>query len=303
MQTSRTIRGLVLGVGAAALVSGAALAADIPVKVKPAPAPPTPLFDIAFGAALMTDYNFRGVSQSDRKWSGGAYVEFQYNSPVGTWYAGLAAWRIDWPFAYGFTDPSAEVDVTAGWRNSWGPLSLDLGYILYYYPGERFNGFTTQSDFWEIYAKLGYNITPDLSVGVNVFYTPDLLHYSTTIATITGVATKADAVYASLTGKWTTPLKIGDIGTYVSGELGHWWIDNTGFIASGYLDPSYTYWNIGLAFTFKQWTLDLRYHGNDMNVFTCASFLLSAVPNPSNRWCGDAFIASLKFDATLSSLR
>lgn len=53
---------------ALAMVSGAALAADLPVKA--AKAPPAPAFDpwdIAFGSAIMNDYIFRGVTQSNHK--------------------------------------------------------------------------------------------------------------------------------------------------------------------------------------------------------------------------------------------
>ncbi len=100
-----------------------------------------------------------------------------------------------------------------------------------------------------------------------------MLNYSQTFAFF-GVSAKAPATYASITGKWVTPWKSGDFGSYISGELGHWWIDSAGFIAgSGYVDPSYSYANIGLAVTWKTLTLDFRVHGNDMNVATCASFL------------------------------
>jgi len=286
-------------------MSGSAFAADMPVKAAKAPvAPPPPAWDIAFGAWVGSDYNFRGVSQSNRDWSAGAYVEPQFNTPIGQFYIGAAIARIDWPSTatYGFTDPSAEVDFYGGWRNTWGAISVDLGGIYYYYPSETFNGFTRQSDFWEVYAKLAYAITPDLTVGANVFYTPDLLHYSTSVATAGGNG-KPDGVYASLTGKWVTPVKWGDVGTYLSGELGHWWIDDAPFRSAGYVDdPSYTYWNLGAALTYKVFTLDFRYHGNDLSTAECATFLFSAVGNPSNKWCNDAFIVTLKVDTTLSAL-
>jgi uncharacterized protein (TIGR02001 family) len=297
---------VVLSVVAAVAMSSSAFAADVmPVKAAKAPPPPvTPMFDIAFGAWVGTDYNFRGVSQSNRDWSAGAYVEPQFNTAIGQLYIGAAIARIDWPStpAFGFTDPSAEVDFYGGWRNTFGALSTDVGFIYYYYPSEVFNGFTTKSDFWEIYAKVAYAITPDLTIGANVFYTPDLLHYSTSVATAGGTG-KPDAIYASLTGKWVTPWKWGDVGSYLSGELGHWFIDDAPFLSAGYVDdPSYTYWNIGAALTYKMVTLDFRYHGNDMNTAECATFLFSAVGNPSNRWCKDAFIVTAKFDTTLSAL-
>ena len=53
---------------AAAAILGAmpALAADLKPVTKAPPAPPPSPWDIAFGGALMTDYNFRGISQSQQ---------------------------------------------------------------------------------------------------------------------------------------------------------------------------------------------------------------------------------------------
>lgn len=307
---------VVLSVIAALAVSAAApaFAADMPVKGKVVAPAPAPLpFDIAIGGVVMSDYNFRGVSQSNRGWSGGAYFEPQFATSFGTLYAGLAAYGISWPTNLGFTDPSAEVDIYGGWRNTFGALSVDLGLIYYYYPAESFNTLTGQSDFYEIYGKFGYAITPDLSVGANVFYSPDLLHYSTTFAALGVGGGKVGSTYASLTGKWVTPLTFNGIGTYISGELGHWWIQGGQFVAAGLgpvgggaglgLDPDYTYWNVGIAFTYKAITLDLRYHGTNQSKDKCASFLAANSPNASNNWCNDTFIAALKFDTMLSALK
>jgi hypothetical protein len=77
---------VVLSVVAAVAMSGSAFAADMPVKAAKAPvvAPAaTPPFDVAFGAWVGSDYNFRGVSQSDRKWSAGGYLEPQFNTAIG----------------------------------------------------------------------------------------------------------------------------------------------------------------------------------------------------------------------------
>ena len=300
---------------AVAALSAPAVAADMPVKAKAAPVAATPAWDIAVGGVVMSDYNFRGVSQSNRGPSGGAYFEPQYNIGFGTLYVGVAAWAIDWPNGFGFSAPSAEVDIYGGWRNTWGAFSLDLGTIYYYYPKETLGvgGFTTKSDFVELYAKASYAITPDLTVGANVFYSPDVLHYSTSFCTATAGAncSKADGVYASITGKWVTPLSFNGVGLYLSGELGHWWLDGTGFVAAGAgtgvlgagLDPDYTYWNVGAALTYKALTLDFRYHDTDMSRLQCAAFLVTVVPNGSNNWCNSAFIVSAKFDTTLSALK
>jgi uncharacterized protein (TIGR02001 family) len=284
----------------ASLAGGSALAADLKMIGKAPPAPPPPAWDIAFGGVVMSDYNFRGISQSNKGPSAGAYIEPQLTVPFGTLYVGLAGYGINWPSGagYGFTDPSAEIDFYGGWRNTWGKFSLDLGAIYYYYPKEQFNGFTSDSDFWEVYAKAGYAFTPSLSIGANVFYTPDLLNYSASFA-----AGNVGAVYASATGKWVLPWTAGALGAFVSGELGHWWISDSNWTAVGLTDPSYTYYNIGLAFTYKALTLDLRYHGTDQSVTDCNNFLIVGAGNPSSNWCNDTFVASIKFDTSVNALK
>lgn len=304
---------LMSAVAAVALSAAPAFAADMPVKGKKVVAAPAPsIFDIAFGGVVMSDYNFRGVSQSNRGFSGGAYFEPQLSIGFGTLYAGIAAYGVDWPGtapAYGFTSPSAEVDLYGGWRNTFGALSVDIGLIYYYYPKETWNGFTDDSDFYEIYGKFGYAITPDLTIGANVYWTPDLLNYSQTF-TATG-GQKAGATYVSGTAKWVLPWTTNGIGAFVSGELGHWWIKDTGFVASGAgtgiagagVNPSYTYWNAGLAFTYKALTLDLRYHGTDQSTTDCLAFLAVGPGNQAGSWCNDTFVVSLKFDTMLSALK
>lgn len=304
---------VVMSAVAALAFAAPAIAADVPVKAKKVvAAPATPAWDIAFGGLVMSDYIFRGISQSNTGASGGAYFEPQFNTAIGQFYVGIAALAISWPTNLGFTDPSAEIDIYGGWRKSWGPVSVDLGALYYHYPSETRSTLTSQSDFWEIYAKLGYAFTPDLSIGVAVYYTPDLLNYSQSFGSVAGVpGFDTEAIYASFTAKWVTPFNFNGVGAFISGEIAYWSIDDSGFTnalfvaANGNpaLDPSYAYWNVGLGITYKAFTLDLRYHGTDQSVRECASFLLVAVPNGSNGWCDERFVASLKFDTTLSALR
>src|SRR5690554_1025967 len=106
-----TMKRVVLAAAAAAVIAtGPALSADL-YKAPPAAPPPTPasIFDISFGGVVQSDYNFRGVSQSNRGPSGGAYFEPELTLPFGKIYVGLAAWSINWPSdpAYGFSSPAA----------------------------------------------------------------------------------------------------------------------------------------------------------------------------------------------------
>src|SRR3954470_18323422 len=107
--------GLALGTAAAlAATMGIAPAADMPSrkKVAVAPAPveeAKPVYDFAFGFRVASDYNFRGISQSDRGFSPQGYGELQLFDNF--LYAGVAGYGVDLP-----TKPLAEIDLTAGIR-------------------------------------------------------------------------------------------------------------------------------------------------------------------------------------------
>ncbi|MGB6419142.1 MAG: TorF family putative porin, partial [Pseudolabrys sp.] len=126
---------VVLSVVAALAVSAAmpAFAADMPAKAPKvvAPAPPPSPWDIAFGAGIMNDYIFRGVTQSGHKGSVAAYFEPRYNINT-NWqlYAGLSGESIK--FA---NNAAAEIDFYGGVRSTWGPVVFDVGVWEYYYPG------------------------------------------------------------------------------------------------------------------------------------------------------------------------
>src|SRR3984893_7954433 len=164
---------------AAVLVIGvmatSAFAADMRLKAK-APEPPPSPWDIAFGSALMSDYNFRGITPSNHKPWGGAYFEPRYNfSDMLQGYVGVAGESISFP-----NRAAAEIDFYGGLRPTFGKLALDFGFWEYYYPGgECFhdfladclanlpNGNVVKADlsFWEVYGKATYNFTDAFSLG------------------------------------------------------------------------------------------------------------------------------------------
>ena len=68
----------------------------------------------------------------------------------------------------------------------------------------------------------------------------------------------------------------------LSGNLGHQWVDAA---------PSdYTHWDIGATATYKAWTLDARYVGNDIKK-SDATFWIA---DPKN--VQDGFVATLTFN-------
>ena len=116
---------------AAGLASTSALAADMAVKAPPAPPPPPSPWDVVVTAALMTDYNFRGITQSAHKPSVAAGFEPRYNCNSNfQLYAGISGESIDFP-----NRAAAEIDFYGGIRPTFDKLALDFGIWYYYYPG------------------------------------------------------------------------------------------------------------------------------------------------------------------------
>ena len=108
---------------ALAMVSGSALAADMRVKAVKAP-PPVAFdpWDIAFGAAIMNDYVFRGITQSNHKPSVSAYFEPRYNVTKDLQlYVGLAGASISFP-----NRAAAEIDIYGGIRPDLRHVRLRL---------------------------------------------------------------------------------------------------------------------------------------------------------------------------------
>jgi uncharacterized protein (TIGR02001 family) len=308
---------IVPAIVALAVSTGGAMAADLGAKMVTKAPPPAPSpWDIGFGGYVMNDYNFRGISQSNHGATGGAYFEPRYNvSKDLQLYVGIAGTGVDLP-----TKPSAEIDFYGGFRPTFGPLALDIGAIYYYYPRETqfdgvnniyANGTTTlaNTDFWEVYGKATYTFNDAFSVGGNIYYSPSWLN------------TGADGTYLSGTFKWVTPWTANGVGAYVSGEVGHYWLgtpnaDGILFTTSTAADlPDYTTWNVGLAFTYKVFTLDLRYYDTTLSKEDCWTLTsdptagLGGTPTVSNptglrsNWCDAAFVAKLSFDMTLDSLK
>jgi uncharacterized protein (TIGR02001 family) len=314
-------------VAALATSAAPALAADLVTKARPLVAAPVSPWDIAFGAGIASDYNFRGISQSDLGPSVNAYFEPRFNiNPNLQLYAGIAGASVKLA-----TDPAAEIDFYAGIRPTFGPVAFDFGYIYYYYPKERAidgvavavpNGNTTlgNTDFWEVYGKALWTVNPVLALGANLFYSPSWLN------------TGADGTYLSGTGKITMPTNMlpADVGAYLSGEFGYYWFGQTDravsptgvniFVSNNGLTgwdlPDYAYWNLGVGFTYKVFTLDLRYHDTDLSKAECnaltadpgAGVITPTIVNNStqaagSKWCGATFIAKLSVDLTLASLK
>ncbi|HEV7636024.1 MAG TPA: TorF family putative porin [Bradyrhizobium sp.] len=322
---------------ALAMVSGSALAADMALKA--VKAPPVVAFepwDIAFGSALMNDYIFRGITQSNHKPSVAAYFEPRYNVTKDVQlYIGASGESISFP-----NRAAAEIDIYGGIRPTFGMFAFDFGLWGYLYPGGQCFGGTgpgalnscaafgqgfdfgggnglpvngnfakRSASFYEGYAKVNVTLNDQFQIGANEYYSPNFLNLG------------AWGNYASVTAKYTAPgtfFGTSGVGMYISGEFGRQWLGTsdafygTTFFPKGIPEPSYNTWNIGVGFTYKVFTLDLRYSDTNLSKGACNAFTsdystrtatlgsVSAI-NPAgfeSNWCGAAGIVKLSADLT-----
>jgi uncharacterized protein (TIGR02001 family) len=285
---------VVLSVVAALAFSAApAFAADMPTKAPmAAPAAAPSPFDIAFGTAFTSDYELRGVSQSAHKPAVQGYFELDYT--VTDWlklYAGVWGSSLYTGFA------NAEFDISGGARFSFGNFGLDIGYVFYDYPDGEPNGFGSWGD---IYAKPSYKVADWLTIGGVVDWSNNF-NNKCLGANCAGVWT-GDADYgfyaanAVITLPWQ-PIK--DVTISINPEIGRQWVSSNVNLLTGI--QSYTYWDVGLDINYKAVTLDLRYW--DTNTGVATNTLCAVGGHPGMDACDARFVATLKFDTSLSALK
>lgn len=119
-------------------------------------------FTISGSVGLVTDYRFRGVSQSDEHLAvqGGLTVTHESGLYAGTWGSNLAGWGT-------FGGSNMELDLILGYkREIVSGVTVDFGATWYMYPG----GYK-KTDFIEPYVKLSGSLGP-ISATAGVAYAP-----------------------------------------------------------------------------------------------------------------------------------
>jgi hypothetical protein len=316
---------LLAAVAAITLSAMPAMAADLVTKARPVVAAAPPVWDLAFGSALTSDYLFRGVTQSNHKPSVNAYFEPRWNiNPDNQLYVGIAGNSISFP-----NRAAAEIDLYGGWRPTIGKLALDFGAWYYWYPGGQCfntaafcggggqgllpNGNVMKADasFWELYAKATYNFTDNFAAGFGFNYSPSVLN------------TGAKGYYYNGNAKYTFNAFANGVTPYISGQVGYWDLGTTdpfyGCAAgclvvapNGIKLKSYTHWDVGVGWAYKVFTVDLRYSDTNLNKGDCNAFTSDHTATGTtditgnnaglgSGWCGSRFVATLKADLTLNS--
>ena len=192
-----------------------------------APASAQSTVDVAWNVGAVSDYVFRGFSQTSED----PAIQGGVDLTSGGFYAGAWASNVDFG-----DDTDAEVDLYGGYRTEAGGFALDFGAIGYLYVGEPDGA---DYNYAEFKAAASRAVGP-ATFGAAVYYSPDFF------------GADKEATYAEVNAafspapKWT-----------VSGALGKQWLD---------VSDDYTTWNVGVGYALTDKVgVDVRYHDTDVD--------------------------------------
>ena len=210
-----------------------------------APAEATDPFTISGGATLVSDYRFRGISQTDKRAALQGTFSVAHASGL---YATVWGSTVD-DYVAAFSDQ--EIDFVGGFKKSFGGTTLDVGATYYYYPGAEslFEGYA--SDFVEPFVAVSHGFGP-----------------------VTG---KVLAAYAPK----QNALSIGDgrednlyLAGDLSGSIPNTPVSITAHIGRSFgpsyltIGDSYTDWSLGAGYTWKKLTFGVSYVDTNKSLYS-----------------------------------
>jgi uncharacterized protein (TIGR02001 family) len=233
-------------------VLSAAVAAALTVPTlaaaqTPAPAPaPTPS-PFTGNIALVSDYRFRGITQTfeEPALQGG----FDYAHASGIY---LGNWNSNVSQGAGFPGGNLEMDFYGGWKKAFGDFGLDVGFIYYYYPGTDSPGPTgigAPTNFATGAVASGKVDNKEIYIGGTWKFLS--LKYFWAIDDYFSIPGTKNSNYIDLSGTWDFGGGWGLVGHY-----GHLDVKNFG-------DASYNDWKLGVTKDLSGWVFGLTYVDTD----------------------------------------
>lgn len=207
---------------------------------------PPPAITVSGGATVVSDYRFRGISQTDKEFAIQGTVTVAHESGF---YATVWGSSIDEYVAAG---ADAELDLIVGWKKTLGSgTTVDVGVLYYYYPGAEDIIPGYDSDFFEPYVAVSHTFGP-VTGKLLAAYAPK----QNALSVGNG---KEDNLYLA------ADLSAGVPGTplSVTAHVGHSF--GPSFLTIG---DEYTDWSLGAFYTLQGVTLGVSYVDTDKALFS-----------------------------------
>lgn len=187
---------------------------------------------VAGNIGLVSDYRFRGISQTflEPAIQGGFDYSHSSGFYLGNWNSNVSGLV--------YTDGTIEMDLYGGYRFPAGPVTLDVGLLQYLYPGAKNAG--VKYDTLEAYIGASWKWFS--------------LKYSVTLDDYFGVANSDGSGYLDLGASYEIMPKLT-----ISAHYGDQTVENSP--AADYSDTK-----IGVSYDLNGWVLGLAYYDTDLVV-------------------------------------
>jgi uncharacterized protein (TIGR02001 family) len=207
-------------------------------------APATPDFTVTGSAAIVSQYRFRGISQSDNKPA--VQGAFTVSHASGFY---LSVWGSSASANSAVNIGGTEIDVYGGFTHALGAsgLTVDTGVYGYVYPGSR-RAVGIDESYVELYGSLAKSIGP-VSAKVGAYWAPDQRYFK----------------------RFNTPSRFS---VYEYGELSvapkatpvtlHAHVGHTGG-GLDYAGHDYVDYTVGAGYKWRALTFDLSLVGTDLS--------------------------------------
>jgi uncharacterized protein (TIGR02001 family) len=123
---------------------------------------PEPDFTLSYNVGVVSDYRYRGISQSakDPALQGGVDYAHKNGFYLGAW-GSTISWIKDATASPNTTKGPVEIDIYGGYKGDFGGgLTYDVGLLQYWYTGndlKKTPGFANANTL-EVYGALSYNV-------------------------------------------------------------------------------------------------------------------------------------------------
>lgn len=190
---------------------------------------PEPDYTLSFNVGVVSDYRYRGISQTRLKpaLQGGADFAHKSGFYAGTW-ASTIKWIKDTGtiLAFDAGDANVEVDLYGGYKGQFGAVAYDVGLLQYWYPGNKLGNAPAaafkNANTTEVYGAMTFG--------------PATLKYSHALSNTFGNPDSKNSFYVDLSATFEGPW-----GISVTPHIGHQKIKGPYAAAATYTDYSLTF--------------------------------------------------------------
>jgi uncharacterized protein (TIGR02001 family) len=239
----------------------------------------------SFNVAVTSDYIFRGFTQT----AGAPTGQLGFDVTWGKFYAGMWSSGLDFgnDAVTGKQTARAEVDLYAGFKPVWNNITFDFGVIYYAYPRALDNRLTTafarEANYVEFKAGMSREIWKDGTLSSTLFISPD---YTNETGRVLTTETQFSQVLPVIAG-WTPTFS-----ALLGSQYGR---DQTyrDFVGNG--DKRYMYWNVGIAFGWEKFSIDLRYWDTNIKDNNVAGGGINGFCSGKLFGCDERVVGTIKF--------